>query len=150
MVEWATVNLPKHHLWESVFVLPVDAHWNFFHNVLNLSPNRCHLYSWLSAFPHSYILTHLICLQASTEMHFSLAGLMLLFFHCISNVTCFWDFYFLFFHTLLKMARYLERASWFILFCRITRMSLTAMLERMLGHSGSNASYLLLWKLQKI
>lgn len=139
MVKWATVKSPRYHryhIWESVFVLLVDACWNFFHNVLNLSPNRCHLYFWLNAFLHSYILTHLICLQASTEMHFSLAGLMLLFFffflfHCICNVVCVFVFYYYyyFFDTLLKMAKYLEGASRFISFCSFKRMPLTAILE---------------------
>lgn len=87
MAKWATMQPPKHHIWERIFVLLVDACWNFFHNVLNLSPNCCHLYIWLSAFPHSYILTLFICPRASTEMYFSLAELMLLFFHCICNVT---------------------------------------------------------------
>lgn len=87
IAKWATVQPPRHHIWERIFVLLVDACWNFFHNVLNLSPNRCHLYIWLSAFPHSYILTLFICPRASTEMYFSLAELMLLFFRCICNVT---------------------------------------------------------------
>lgn len=103
IAKWATVQPPRHHIWESIFVLLVDACWNFFHNVLNLSPNRCHLYIWLSAFPHSYILTLFICPRASTEMYFSLAELMLLFFRCICNVTFFFVLFCVFVFSLLVL-----------------------------------------------
>lgn len=132
MVKWAAVKPPRHHIWESVFVLLVDVCWNFFHNVLNLSPNRCHLYIWLSAFPDSYILTLLICPRASTEMHFSLAGLMLLGFFVAFVTWHLFLFCFVCFFSpgiILRKAKYLERASSFILFSCIKRMPLTTMLE---------------------
>lgn len=133
MVKWATAKPPRHQIWESVSVLLVDACWKFFHNVLNLSPNRCHLYNWLSAFPYSYILHFSYALEHQQKCIFQWLDWCCWFFHCICNVTFFNFVLFCAFFfspgTLLKMAKYLERASLFILFCCIKRIPLTTMLE---------------------